>query len=43
MDKDEAEARSRVMSIFIGNVKGNALRLLRRYRDPHKCWTDLKF
>jgi hypothetical protein len=43
IDNDEREARSRVMSILISNVKGNALKFLKRYREPYECWTDLKF
>jgi hypothetical protein len=43
MSDEEVEARSRIMSILISNVKGNALKLLKRYQEPHECWSDLKF
>jgi hypothetical protein len=34
MDEEEVKAQSRIMSILINNEKGNALKLLRKYRDP---------
>ena len=30
------------MSIINSNAKNNALKLLRRYTNPHECWTGLK-
>jgi hypothetical protein len=37
MDDGEAEVHSRVMNTLISNVKGNSLKLLKRYRDPHEA------
>lgn len=39
MSQDEKMARQQVMSIINGNAKNAALKLLRRYDDPYKCWT----
>ena len=42
MSEEEKTARQHVLSILNCNAKNNALRLLRRYDDPHECWTGLK-
>jgi hypothetical protein len=42
MSEEEKIARQQVMSIINSNAKNNALKLLRRYSDPHECWTGLK-
>jgi hypothetical protein len=42
MGAEEKGARQQVMSIINSNAKNNALKLLRRYDDPHECWTALK-
>jgi hypothetical protein len=42
MSEEERIARQQVMSIINSNAKNNALKLLRRYNDHHKCWTGLK-
>jgi hypothetical protein len=36
MSEEEKMARQQVMSIININVKNNALKLLRRYSDPHE-------
>lgn len=42
MSEEEKMARQQVMSIIKSNAKNNALKLLRRYKDPYECWTGLK-
>ena len=42
MGEEERTARQQVMSIINSNAKNSALKLLRRYHDPHECWTSLK-
>lgn len=42
MGEEERIARHQVLSIINSNAKNNALKLLRRYSNPHECWTDLK-
>ena len=37
MSEEERIARQQVMSIINGNAKNNALKLFRRYSDPHEC------
>lgn len=42
MSEEEKTARQQVSSIINSNAKNNALKILRRYTDPHECWTGLK-
>ena len=42
MGEEEKMARQQVMSIINNNATYNTLSLLRRYSDPHVCWTSLK-
>lgn len=42
MGEEERMARLLVMSIINSNAKNSALKLLRRYHDPHECWVGLK-
>lgn len=42
MGEEERTARQQVLSIINSNAKNSALKLLRRYHDPHECWTGLK-
>ena len=42
MSEAERVARQQVLSIINSNAKNNALKLLRRYSDPHECWSGLK-
>lgn len=42
MGEEERTARQQVMNIINSNAKNSALKLLRRYHDPHECWTGLK-
>lgn len=42
MSEEEKTARQQVLSIINSNAKNNALKILRRYTDPHECWTGLK-
>ena len=42
MSEEEKSARQQVLSIINSNAKNNALKILRRYTDPHECWTGLK-
>jgi hypothetical protein len=42
MGEEERIARQQVMSIINSNAKNTALRILRRYHDPHECWISLK-
>jgi hypothetical protein len=42
MDEEERMARQQVMSVINNNAKNSALKLLRRYSDPHECWMGLK-
>ena len=35
-------ARQQVMNVINSNAKNSALKLLRRYSDPHECWMGLK-
>lgn len=37
MSEEENTARQQVMSIINNNAKSSALKLLRRYHDPHEC------
>ena len=42
MGEEERMALQQVLSVINSNAKNNALKLLRRYSDPHECWTRLK-
>lgn len=42
MGEEEKTSRQQVMSMINSNAKNIALKLLRRYHDPHECWTGLK-
>ena len=42
MSEEEKSARQQVLSIINSNAKNNALKILRRYTDPHECWIGLK-
>ena len=42
MSEEERIAWQQVMSIINSNAKNNAFKLLRKYSDPHECWTGLK-
>jgi hypothetical protein len=40
---NEKKGRQLALSDINGSVKGNeAIKLLKRYTDPHECWTSLK-
>ena len=42
MGEEERMARLLVISIINNNARNRALKLLRRYHDPHECWIGLK-
>lgn len=42
MGEEERTERQQVLSIINNNAKNSVLKVLRRYHDPHECWTGWK-
>jgi hypothetical protein len=42
MTEVEKRGRTQALSVLNGSAKNTAYKLMKRYRDPHTCWTQLK-